>query len=345
MVKKENIKEMDKGLSIISKFILQVVAEKDPNMTVLNKSLRNVDLNAICDEKNGYTLGYLACMLTKSPKVIKCLAKHGFDLNSTDKFGDTLLMLSAKFCQEEKIQWLLENGANPDIKNNNGDDYKTFINLQKHIVDFHKDQYVKLEKLITYVCAIVHLNAKLNLDKDLPLCQEYAEKEFMKLGISYSKNCDNPFNCVMQEVDDAKDKVEICGLYSVFLTLLKEEFPNLIKDINTDTDKFIMSRDYIMLSIIHRIYKIGLCQLMYYFPEIPISMTQCIENSKKIKCMLPIGIMENFNCFNIVMSKLEDEFKESNLSARAFLKKSIEEMLEGKDTPVICYAFPDFMID
>ena len=100
-----------------------------------------------------------------------------------------------------------------------------------------------------------------------------------------------------------------------------------------------------MLSIIHRIYKIGLCQLMYYFPEISISMNQCMENSEKIRSMLPKGMIQKFNCFDVVMSKIEDEFKESNLPARAFLKKSIEEMLEGKDTPVICYAFPDFMID
>ena len=345
MVKKENIKEMDKDLSIMSKFLLQIVAEKDPNMTVLNKSLRNVDLNAIYDEENGYTLGYLACMLAKSPKVIKCLIEHGLDLNTTDKFGDTLLISAAKLDQEEKIKWLLENGANPDIKNNNGDDYKTFINLQKHIVDFQTDQYIKLEKLITYVCAIVHLNAKLNLNKDVPLCQEYAEKEYMKLGVNYSKNDDNLFNYVMKTVDDAKNEDDICRLMGGFLALLKEEFPSLIKDIATDVDKMIMFRDYVILSIIHRVYEIALCQLMYNFPEFPITMNQTVENSKTIKSVFSKGIMKNFNCFSVVMPKLEDDFKKSNLSARAFLKKSIENILDGKDIPVVSYAFPGFIIN
>lgn len=64
-----------------------------------------------------------------NPEIIKLLLNHGCNINHVDCRGSTPLHILSLYGYKESIIALLENGANPDIRNRDG---KIAIDMTRH---------------------------------------------------------------------------------------------------------------------------------------------------------------------------------------------------------------------
>lgn len=62
-------------------------------------------------------------------EVVKYLIENGADINAKDSNGDNLLMIALEYRELDIVKYLLEKGANVNIKNNEG---KTVLDLARN---------------------------------------------------------------------------------------------------------------------------------------------------------------------------------------------------------------------
>lgn len=74
--------------------------------------------------------------------VVQQIIELGFDVNTTNKFGNTPLFECAEIEQWEMVELLLRNGADPTIKDQEGDD------IFEHLEYYGKEEQLrKLQEL------------------------------------------------------------------------------------------------------------------------------------------------------------------------------------------------------
>lgn len=78
---------------------------------------------------NGYTALFWLCFHGNF-KYVKCLVKHGFDVNIQTNNCDTPLIIAALNGHFEIVKYLIENGADVNIKNNRGFTVSAMCNMQ-----------------------------------------------------------------------------------------------------------------------------------------------------------------------------------------------------------------------
>ena len=100
---------------------------------------RNSDVNSV--DKNGWTPLHYAVQ-NNSIKMAEILVDSGSDIDATDNNGNTVLW-RATFASRgygEVIDFLINNGANPDTKNNNG---ISALELANRIGNYDVKKYFK----------------------------------------------------------------------------------------------------------------------------------------------------------------------------------------------------------
>jgi hypothetical protein len=128
---------------------------------ILNLLLNNnADIN-LNDSKNIWTPLIYASKYSHSfshINVIKILIYYGVQLNYRDLNNNTALIISTMFCDKlsnkENIQLLLENGANPDIINNEQSkaiSYATYNSPEYFIFDIQNDPFYIILKYTTNI--------------------------------------------------------------------------------------------------------------------------------------------------------------------------------------------------
>jgi ankyrin repeat protein len=79
---------------------------------------KGADIHAADDQ--GITPLHIAVSCNPNPEIYQWLALRGADINAPDCDGDTPLHLAVKAKTKDRIQWLLQHGADPGIKNRAG---------------------------------------------------------------------------------------------------------------------------------------------------------------------------------------------------------------------------------
>ncbi|KAJ2020709.1 hypothetical protein GGI13_005081 [Coemansia sp. RSA 455] len=137
-------------------------------------------------DENGYTPLHAAASW-KQPKLLEFLIKNGGDVNITDNDGDTPLHI----CEDlECAQLLLDNGANPEAENDEG------------LSPVHTTLENEATEVTELICA------KLNIP--VPVLQEVQETEQINArddSMSGSK-LEDLSNWIMQQVDENSETDE-----------------------------------------------------------------------------------------------------------------------------------------
>ncbi len=79
-------------------------------------------LNTIKNNKSGLDETFLHWYAIEGePKVVEKIINLGFDVNTQNEFGNTPLMECALIEKWEIVELLIENGADPEIRNEDGE--------------------------------------------------------------------------------------------------------------------------------------------------------------------------------------------------------------------------------
>ena len=95
----------------------------------LEELLKNVDVNTIVHDTDGYGLLHIAATFNRTNEV-KLLLSKGARINATDSEGETPLDYAVTGGHKESVNALLVNGANPNIQNIKGETSLFHVNTK-----------------------------------------------------------------------------------------------------------------------------------------------------------------------------------------------------------------------
>jgi ankyrin repeat protein len=147
------------------------------------KFLLEHNANPNIQDKNGYTPLMVFAMNTDYIDAIELLIDYGADLNIQTKTGYSALMYATAGGKFEMVKFLLENGANPNLKNVGGklaieyaNDEEIRLLLEQYSGDNKENKITKVSKKLK----ISHEHVRKVLSKNLNKLDENAIETFVK---------------------------------------------------------------------------------------------------------------------------------------------------------------------
>ena len=103
--------------------------ESEKSLKIINYLIKHVNMNI--KDKNGNTALLIACYFRNNKIIEKLLEKNETKINIQNVFDDTPLIISSYFKNGDIKKELKKKGADIDLKNKYGKDYKNISKIDK----------------------------------------------------------------------------------------------------------------------------------------------------------------------------------------------------------------------